>query len=87
MHELAPQAVGAVHGIMVLLAEFGLVLAGNVSLLLEFIISVCKGATIPKFAFPFSLPILAHLYPKVYYFLIFFKGKLTSVLYLVLNEA
>ena len=61
VHELAPQAVGAVHGIMVLLAEFGLVLAGNVSLLLEFIISVRKSASLSEFALSCLFPILAHL--------------------------
>ena len=61
MGELAANSVGAVEVFMILLAELSLILRGNMLFLLEFIFSMCKGATIPKFALAGLLPIFTHL--------------------------
>ena len=65
MHELTAHTVRTIEVFVVLFTELGLILGGNMLFLLEFIFSMCKGATISKLALASSFPILAHLYQKL----------------------
>lgn len=61
MHKLAPHPIRAVHLLMVLLAQLGLISRRHMFLLLELLIPMGKGTIIPKSALSHPLPILAHL--------------------------
>ena len=59
--ELAPEAVGAVHVGVVLLAELGLVLGGYVLLLEELEAAVSERTKIAKFTLASVFPVSAYL--------------------------
>lgn len=61
MQELAAHAVGTVHGLVIALAQFGLVVLGHVFLLLQFEAPVRKRTRGLELAVPRTLPVLAHL--------------------------
>lgn len=61
MHKLTPQPVGTVKVLVVLFAELGLVLGGDVFLFLEFVVPVGEGTAFSELALAGNFPVPADL--------------------------